>query len=174
MTTEPADTLPPASQPADSLRTLNAELLGALLMTAVQIHSISSPDLHKCNHGSFAAGDCRWTYQQNQAVLAALKKDNKDLKALLAQLPASNTNGRVSTERCKYCAPTNLLHPPQPCLLHRLLWRQSCEASIYRLMLSGSSMTGLCKTGSAAQVSLPSSRTASRSVLTTSCCCCCR
>lgn len=45
-----------------------------------------------------AAGDCRWTYQQNQAVLTALKKDNKDLKALLAQLPTSNTNGRVSTK----------------------------------------------------------------------------
>lgn len=43
-----------------------------------------------------ASGDCRWTYQQNQAVLAALKKENKELKALLAQLPAGTTNGRVS------------------------------------------------------------------------------
>jgi len=41
------------------------------------------------------AGDCRWTYQQNQGVIAALKKENKDLKALLAQLPASNKSGKV-------------------------------------------------------------------------------
>ena len=40
-------------------------------------------------------GDCRWTYQQNQGVIAALKKENKDLKALLAQLPASNKSGKV-------------------------------------------------------------------------------
>jgi len=44
-----------------------------------------------CSH----AGDCRWTYQQNQGVIAALKKENKDLKALLAQLPASNKSGKV-------------------------------------------------------------------------------
>jgi len=41
------------------------------------------------------AGDCRWTYQQNQGVIAALKKENKDFKALLAQLPASNKSGKV-------------------------------------------------------------------------------
>ncbi len=40
-------------------------------------------------------GDCRWTYQQNQGVIAALKKENKDFKALLAQLPASNKSGKV-------------------------------------------------------------------------------
>ncbi len=41
------------------------------------------------------AGDCRWTYQQNQGVIAALKKENKEFKALLAQLPASNKSGKV-------------------------------------------------------------------------------
>lgn len=45
-----------------------------------------------------AAGDCKWTYQQNQSVIAALKKENKDLKALLAQLPASNTSGKVDIQ----------------------------------------------------------------------------
>ena len=47
--------------------------------------------LHCCT----LAGDCRWTYQQNQGVIAALKKENKELKALLAQLPASNKSGKV-------------------------------------------------------------------------------
>ncbi|KAL0050730.1 hypothetical protein WJX82_005993 [Trebouxia sp. C0006] len=54
-------------QAADALPLLEAELLG------------------KCD---------RWTYQQNQGVIAALKKENKDLKALLAQLPASNKSGK--------------------------------------------------------------------------------
>ncbi|KAA6420490.1 MAG: hypothetical protein FRX49_09651 [Trebouxia sp. A1-2] len=39
----------------------------------------------------------KWTYQQNQGVIAALKKENKDLKALLAQLP-SNKSGKVAVE----------------------------------------------------------------------------
>lgn len=38
MTTEPADTLALASQPAESLRTLNAELLGALQTDIAQLH----------------------------------------------------------------------------------------------------------------------------------------
>ena len=38
MTTEPADTLALASQPAESLRTLNAELLGALHTDVALIH----------------------------------------------------------------------------------------------------------------------------------------
>ena len=41
MTTEPADTLLLASQPADSSATLNAELLGALHLTAAQIHTLT-------------------------------------------------------------------------------------------------------------------------------------
>ncbi|KAL0032078.1 hypothetical protein WJX77_004042 [Trebouxia sp. C0004] len=43
-------------------------------------------------------GDCKWTYQQNQGVIAALKKENRDLKALLAQLPASNKSGKAAVE----------------------------------------------------------------------------
>ena len=42
------------------------------------------------------AGDCRWTFQQNQSVISALKKDNKDLKALLAQLPVGYNDGKVT------------------------------------------------------------------------------
>ena len=37
MTREPADTLPLTSQAADSLRTLNAELLGAMRMNVAQL-----------------------------------------------------------------------------------------------------------------------------------------
>ncbi|DBA79623.1 TPA: hypothetical protein ACH3X1_008307 [Trebouxia sp. C0004] len=35
---------------------------------------------------------------KNQGVIAALKKENRDLKALLAQLPASNKSGKAAVE----------------------------------------------------------------------------
>ncbi|KAL0025844.1 hypothetical protein WJX79_005914 [Trebouxia sp. C0005] len=53
---------------------------------------VADPQFHATEQG-----DCRWTYQQNQGVIAALKKENKDLKALLAQLP-SNKSGKVAVE----------------------------------------------------------------------------
>ena len=97
-------------------------------------------------HTHFITGDCRWTYQQNQAVIAALKKENKELKAVLVQLPASNTSGKVWST-CMYCFTPALAAFQEQSASCRLLLRQSCVDSTCKPTAYASSMTSWYRTG---------------------------
>lgn len=75
---------------------LKAELIGRLdhaycKLLNQQWYATSDPPL--------ASGDCTWTLQQNQSVITALKRENKDLKAALAALSPASSSRQVSVQQ---------------------------------------------------------------------------
>ena len=64
------------------------------------------------------SGDCKWTFRQNQSVITALKRENKELKAALVSLTPAASSRQVSVMLSHEQAQTVIVAIAQLCTQH--------------------------------------------------------